>query len=176
MAFSNPEGNIKQLGQIRGLKIADFGSGVGAYTIPLAKGVGDFGRVYAIEIQKDFLSKIQKVAREENLTNVEVLWGDIERVGATKLSNESVDIVVIANVFFQIEDKQGVVAEVRRVLSSKGRVLFVEWRDSYGGIGPHPDMVVNPNIARQYFEDNGFTLDRSIQTGDQHYGFIMNKN
>jgi len=176
MTFSNPEGNVKQLGQIKDFKIADFGAGVGAYTIPLAKGVGDFGHVYAIEVQKDFLPKIQKIAREENLTNVEVLWGDIERVGATKLSDESVDVVVLANVFFQTEDKKGVVAEARRVLVPKGKVLFVEWRDSYGGTGPHADMIVAPSEARRYFEEGGFGFDKSIQTGDQHYGFIMTKN
>ena len=113
MAFANPESNVEQLGQIDGMKIADFGAGVGAYTIPLAKSVGDFGRVYAIEVQKDLLSKIQNTATEENLTNIEVLWGDIERLGATKLPNESIDIVIIANVFFGVEDKSEVVAEAR---------------------------------------------------------------
>jgi ubiquinone/menaquinone biosynthesis C-methylase UbiE len=176
MTFANPEGNIEQLGKISGMKIADFGAGIGAYTIPIAKKVGDFGRVYAIEVQKDFLPKIKNAALEENLTNVEVLWGDIERIGATKLSNESVDIVVVANVFFEAEDKSGLVNEARRVLMPKGKVLFVDWKDSYGGLGPQPEMIVTPEKARRYFEDSGFVLERSIQTGDQHYGFIMIKS
>ena len=175
MTFANPEGNIEQLGQIDGMKIADFGAGIGAYTIPLAKKVGDFGRVYAIEVQKDLLSKIQNTALEENITNVEVLWGDIERLGATKLADELVDIVIVANVFFGVEDKSGVVAEASRVLVPKGKVLFVDWKDSYGGIGPQPEMIVTPTEARQKFEDNGFVFEKSIQTGDQHYGFVMIK-
>ena len=176
MTFANPEGNVEQLGQIDGMKIADFGAGIGAYTIPLAKKVGNFGRVYAIEVQKDLLPKIQNTALEQNLTNVEVLWGDVERLGATKLSDEAVDIVIIANVFFGVEDKSSVAAEARRVLVSKGKVLFVDWKDSYGGIGPQPEMIVTPTEARQYFEDNGFVFEKSIQTGDQHYGFTMIKD
>ena len=175
MTFADPKGNVEQLGQIDSMKIADFGAGIGAYTIPLAKKVGDFGRVYAIEVQKDLLSKIQNTALKENLTNVEVLWGDIERLGATKLSDEFIDIVVVANVFFEVEDKSGMVAEARRVLVSKGKILFVDWKDSYGGIGPQPEMIVTPVEARRYFEDNGFIFERSIQTGDQHYGFIVTK-
>lgn len=175
MTFADPKGNIEQLDQIDGMKVADFGAGIGAYTIPLAKKVGDFGRVYAIEVQKDLLSKIQNTALEENLTNVEVLWGDIERLGATKLSDESVDIVIVANVFFGIEDRSGMVAEANRVLVSGGKILFVDWKDSYGGIGPQPEMIVTPTEARQKFEDNGFVFEKSIQTGDQHYGFIMVK-
>ncbi|MCK5590893.1 MAG: methyltransferase domain-containing protein [Candidatus Pacebacteria bacterium] len=176
MAFANPEGNVEQLGQIDAMKVADFGAGVGAYTIPLAKSVGDFGRVYAIEVQKDLLPKIKNIAIEQNLTNVEVLWGDIERVGATKLSDKSIDIVVVANVIFAVEDKLGLVNEAHRVLVPKGKVLLVDWRDSYGGLGPQPDRIVSPEDARQYFEKAGFVYEKSIQTGDQHYGFIMSKD
>ena len=158
MAFADPKGNIEQLGKIEGMQIADFGAGVGAYTIPLAKKVGDFGRVYAVEVQKDLLAKIQNTAQEENVTNVDVLWGDIERVGATKLSDKSVNIVIIANVFFEVENKPGMVAEAHRVLASKGRILFVDWKDSYGGMGPLPEMIVIPEEARRYFENNGFIL------------------
>ena len=176
MAFANPEGNVEQLGQIDGMKIADFGAGVGAYTIPLAKKVGDFGRVYAIEVQKDLLPKIQNTALGENLTNVEVLWGDIERLGATKLADKTIDIVIVANTFFAVEDKAGLVNEASRILVPKGKILFVDWKDSYGGLGPQPEMIVSPADARRYFENAGFTLEKSIQTGDQHYGFIMVKN
>ncbi len=176
MAFADPKGNVEQLGQIEGMKVADFGAGIGAYTIPLAKKVGDFGRVYAIEVQKDLLPKIQSAAQEEGLANIEVLWGDIERLEATKLTSESVDIVIVANVFFAIEDKSGMVAEARRILAPKGKILFVDWKDSYGGIGPQPEMIVTPTEARQKFEDNGFVLEKSIQTGDQHYGFVMIKD
>lgn len=176
MAFADPKGNIEQLGKISGMKIADFGAGIGAYTIPLAKKVGDFGRVYAVEVQKDLLSKIQSTAQEEYITNVEVLWGDIERIGATKLVDKSVDIVIVANVFFGIEDKSGMVAEANRVLVSGGKILFVDWKDSYGGMGPQPEMIVIPEDARRYFEDGGFVFEKTVQTGDQHYGFIMMKS
>ena len=107
---------------------------------------------------------------------MEVLWGDIERLGATKLSDKSVDIVIVANTFFAVEDKVGLINEASRVLVPKGKILFVDWKESYGGLGPQPEMIVSSADARRYFENAGFTFEKSIQTGDQHYGFIMVKN
>ena len=173
MAFANPEGNVAQLGKIEGFSVADFGAGVGAYTVAAAQKVGDNGRVYAVEVQKDLLSKIKNTAMSMELTNVEVLWGDVERLGATKLADNSMDVVIAANVLFQIEDREGFVTEVKRVLKPKGKILFVDWRDSYGGIGPQPEMIVRPDSARAYFENNGFTFVSQIETGEQHYGFVM---
>ena len=86
-----------------------------------------------------------------------------------------IDIVVLANVFFQVDDKRETLEEVKRVLVPQGRVLFVDWKDSYGGIGPQQDMIVKPDSVRQVFDESGFSLQKSIETGDQHYGFIFMK-
>ena len=43
--FSNPEQNILQLGLREGMKVADFGSGSGVYSLSLLKHVGHTGRV-----------------------------------------------------------------------------------------------------------------------------------
>lgn len=175
MPFANPVGNVAQLGKIEGMTVADLGAGVGVYTMLLAEKVGDTGKVYAVDVQKDFLSKIQNNARDHGLVNIEVVWGDIERYGATKLADKSVDIAVLANVLFQAEDKMGVVGETKRVLKPGGKLLIVDWRDSYGGLGPQPEMVVRFDDAKAYFEDGGFVFEKTIETGTQHYGFIMSK-
>ena len=73
------------------MRVADFGVGGGAYVIATAKKVGDTGKVYAIDVQKELVSKVKKMAQDEGLENVETLWGDIEEVGGAKLSDGAVD-------------------------------------------------------------------------------------
>jgi ubiquinone/menaquinone biosynthesis C-methylase UbiE len=173
MVFANPVGNVAQLGKIEGFSVADFGAGSGAYSLALAEKVGLSGKVYAVEVQKELLSNIKNTALSQNLVNVEVLWGDIEVLEGTKIASDTLDLVVVANVLFIAEDKKGLVAEVQRVLKPKGRVLVVDWKDSYGGMGPTHDMVIRADEAKHYFEDAGFVFETMIETGTQHYGFIM---
>lgn len=175
-AFTNPEENIKALGIYEGMIIADLGAGTGAYTIPLAKRVGETGRVYAVEVQKDFLTNIKNAAEERGLKNIELLWGDIERPNGTKIKDGAVDAVVISNVLFLAEDKAGLLREARRILKQGGKLLLIDWSDSFNNLGPTTAMVVRKDEAQALCESEGFVLKNEVQAGDHHYGFVMLKS
>jgi ubiquinone/menaquinone biosynthesis C-methylase UbiE len=171
--LSQPDKNINQFHVDPGMVVADLGAGTGHYTIPLAERVGPSGKVYAIDIQKDLLSKLQSEAKEKGVDNITLVWGDLDEVGGTTLKESSVDRAVIANTFFQIEDKDVFMKEVHRILKTKGLLLLVEWKDSFGGIGPHHEHVVKSDVARTLFEDAGFVLEKEINVGDYQYGMIF---
>ena len=173
--FSDPVKNIEQCGIQPGQDIADLGAGSGYYTIAAAKALAATGRVYAIDIQKELLTKLKNNATREGLYNVEVIWGDIEKMNGTKLRDSSVDLAFLCNILFQIEDKDNTIKEIKRILKPAGRVLVVDWTDSFGGIGPQPKMVVLKDKAMDMFEKNGYHLDREIQAGSHHYGLIYKK-
>lgn len=175
MAFSNPEYNIRQLGLHEGELVADLGAGTGAYTLAAAKEVGGAGRVYAVEVQKEILSYIKDEMSRGGVTNVEIIWGDIERAGKTKIRDHTVDAVIIANVLFQVADKGGLLKEAKRILKPGGKALIVDWKESFGGMGPRAEDVFSYEEARALLEDNGFSFIRNIDAGDHHYGFIVKK-
>lgn len=174
--FTNPEDNIRALGVHAGMYIADLGAGIGAYTIPFAEKVGETGRVYAVEVQKDFLTNIKNEVTARGIKNVELLWGDIERLGGTKIKDEGVDVVVASNVLFLAEDKPGLLREARRILKTGGRLLLVDWSDSFNNLGPSPKMVVTKDAARALCEAEGFVLKNEIPAGEHHYGLVMYKS
>jgi ubiquinone/menaquinone biosynthesis C-methylase UbiE len=174
--FTNPEKNINELGVYDGMRVADLGAGVGAYTILLALRVGEKGRVYAVEVQKEFLSNIKAAVTAEHLSNVELLWGDIERVGGTKIKEGSLDAVVASNVLFQVEDKAGFLREAKRILKVGGKLLVVDWKDSFKGLGPARGAIVTAPTARILCEAEGFVLNREFDAGEHHYGLIMFKS
>lgn len=173
--FSDPVKNIEQCGIQAGMEIADFGSGSGHYTLAASKALMATGRVYAVDIQQDLLSKLKNTATKEGLYNIEVIWGDIDKLGGTKLRDSTMDLVLLCNIMFQLENKEAVVNEVKRVLKPAGRVLVVDWTDSFGGIGPKPEAVVTKIKAQEIFEKAGFHLDREISAGSHHYGLIYKK-
>jgi len=175
MAFSDPKNNIKQFGLYDGQIVADLGAGMGAYSIEAAKEVGESGRVYAVEVQKELLINIKNSAQQEGISNIEVIWGDVERNGKTKIRDSVVDAVIVSNILFQVEDSIGLIEEVKRILKSNGKVLVVDWEGSFNGTGPSPDHVVSYDTARALFEENGFSFVKNISAGDHHYGFIIVK-
>ncbi len=175
MAFSNPQKNIEQFYLREGMSVADLGAGTGVYSIAAAKKVGDRGKVYAVEVQKDLLQKIKNDAKVEGVDNIEVLWGDIEKLGGTKIADGVVNAVILSNILFQVESVKGLLGEASRILMSGGSMLVVDWLDSFGGLGPKPDTVIPPSKIKYILEEAGFVYDRDIETGDHHYGFVYMK-
>lgn len=174
--FTNPEKNITELGVYEGMQVADFGAGIGAYTLPLAGHVGDKGRVYAVEVQKEFLSNIEAAVTAQHFSNVELIWGDIERLGGTKIKEGSLDAVVVSNVLFQAEDKRGLLREAKRILKTGGKLLLVDWKESFKGLGPARNAVVSVASARSLCETEGFVVKKEFDAGEHHYGFVMLKS
>lgn len=175
MAFLDPQNNIQQLNLTEGAVVADLGAGSGFYSIESAKIVGSSGRVYSIDVQKDLLDRIKNSARNERLFNIETIVGDVERIGGTKLADFSVDVVIAANILFQIDDKKNFLIEIKRIMKPNARVLVVDWSDSFNGLGPSQDLVFTEQQAMSLFEESGFVFNKSISAGDHHYGLIFNK-
>ena len=84
--FSDPVKNLKQFGLRENMIVADLGAGTGFYSIAAAKMVPN-GKVYSIEIQKDYINTIRNKAAELNLENLECLWGNLEEKGGSKIKD-----------------------------------------------------------------------------------------
>ncbi|KKT24793.1 MAG: type 11 methyltransferase [Candidatus Nomurabacteria bacterium GW2011_GWF2_43_8] len=142
--------------------VADLGAGTGFYSIP-AGALVPRGKIYAVELQKDFLATIKSKVKEAHLGNVEVIWGNVEKIGGTKIGDS----------VFQVEDKENFILEIKRILKPKGRVLLVDWSlSSIMGA----TAVIPKNKAREMFEKKGFIVEREINAGDHHYGMILIKS
>lgn len=99
--FTDPIKNLKQFGLREDMIVADLGAGTGFYSIAVAEMV-PHGKVYAIDIQKDFLTTIKNKIKEKNLCNIECFWGDIEKIEGTKIGNKIADAVIVSNVFSKL--------------------------------------------------------------------------
>ncbi len=157
-----------------GSKVADIGSGSGFYTLEIAKTLANTGKVFAIDVQKDFLSKIAREARERNLKNVEIIQGDVEVLGGTKLADKSIDICLLCSVLFQIEQKKDAINEVKRILVPSGKLIIIEWSDE-SKIHPDRKRVLKKSEAIHFLELNGFVKEREFDAGSHHYGIIFHK-
>lgn len=172
--FLNPPKIIESLGIIKeGMKIADFGCGHGYFTIPLARKVGNYGKIYAIDVLPESLEAVNSRTKIEGIQNVETKRGNLEKEGGSTLENESCDIVLMANLLFQTEDDQKVIQEARRILKPNGKIVFIDWRQD-APLGPIGKRM-KPGNSIKLFQNENFSFEKKFFTDNYHYGLMFVK-
>lgn len=175
-SFAHPHRNVAALGVEPGMRVADFGAGSGAYVLAIAGALDGDGAVFAVDIQQDLLRRIHHEARHRHFKNVHIIWGDLERTGASKLADGTIDLVLISNLLFQVEDKQAVVREAHRVLAPGGRIALIDWAESFGGLGPRKQDVVPREEGAALLARTGFIKAEPFAAGAHHWGIIAYKS
>ena len=171
-----PNEVVEKLPLSLGMTVVDFGSGTGLISALLAEKVGETGKVYAVEIQKDLLPEAKRQAEAKGLANVELIWGDIEVRGGTKLADALADLVLLNNVLFQTSSPYAVLLEAKRLLKPGAAVAIIDWSDSFAGLGPTPDQVITVEKLRAIGKEAGLIEVNDFTAGDHHYGLIFRAN
>lgn len=173
MNFTDPRENVIRLGLRDGDRVGDLGAGSGHYAAAAAAAVGKEGKVYAVDIQEDVLSRVKDHAASLGHRNVETVWGNFEKLGGTGLRDHALDAVILSNTLFQLEYKQGAIAEILRILKPGGKLLVVDWKGAYGGMGPAAHHVVPEAEAETLFADAGFRKEKAFEAGPHHYSLVF---
>lgn len=171
--FSHPKKNSDQMFIGEGMHVADFGSGTGSLTIHLAEKVGPHGKIFAIDFYEDHLLKLKNEAKRHGLENIHIIKSDLETENGSGLKAHSVDRVVISNILFHLENREVIAKEALRIIKPRGKVVVIDWEDSFGHIGPHPDHVFKKGQALILFKRYGFELEKEIDAGSHHYGLLF---
>ena len=168
--FLNPLEVIKQLKLRENMIAADFGSGSGGWAIPLAKKLEE-GQVYAIDLLEEPLSALRAKAKSEKIPNIETIRSNIEKT--SRLRENSCDLVLMTNLFFQVENKKQVLEEGKRALKKGGKILVVDWKKE-ALMGPK-GREVSPAEVKKLAEEVGLKLEREFEAGLYHWGLILVK-
>ncbi len=160
----------------QGMKVADFGCGaLGHFVIPAAHAVGKDGRVYAVDIQKGMLTALDSRLKMDGMTNVELVWGDIERLRGTRMADGALDLVLLVNNLFLAADKALAGREAYRTLTSGGKLLVVDWKVTGAPLGPPVHQRVPKDQATLAMQTAGFHKLDDFEAGPYHYGIIFQK-
>ena len=107
---------FKSIGMKKGQAVLDFGCGEGHYAIPAAKLVGEKGKVYAVDKDKQALDRLMQIIEENNIKNVEV----IKKESISPLENNSLDFILCYDVVHYLKDRKIIYHELYRVLRPEG--------------------------------------------------------
>ncbi len=160
--------------------VADFGAGSGHYVLHMAEQLRGSGRVYAIDVQQVLLRRISNEAVQRGFKNVETIHGDVARARGSKLADRCLDLVLISNLLFQLEEPVAALKEAWRVLKPTGRLAIIDWSDSLPTgrqaavrRGPTKAHVVKKERALERAQTGRFEFVNEFAAGAHHYGLVF---
>ncbi len=119
--FRNIQEEINLAGIEKGFHVLDFGCGLGFNTIPAAKAVGQTGRVFALDLNKQAIQIVKKKISKNNLHNIIIIHSDCN----TGLQDKSIDLVFLHNTLPLIKNKTEVLKEITRVIKTGGKLSYM---------------------------------------------------
>jgi ubiquinone/menaquinone biosynthesis C-methylase UbiE len=118
--FNPPHKWVAEAGVKEGDTVLDFGCGRGGFTAAAARATGPTGKVYALDLNPLALESARRISDREASAPVEAIQSD----GATGLPDESVDVVLLYDVFHELDEPGLVLAEMARILKPSGTLSF----------------------------------------------------
>lgn len=167
---------LKALDLKPGEHVADIGCGGGYFSWQFAKLVGDSGKVYATEINKDALTYLDNFIKDYNVKNIQTV---VTRMNDAGLPANSVDTVFMCSMYHAVYItniefvKDHFIDTVKKALRKNGRVIIVDndipdpGVPSYYGPGIIPEMIIS---QLHYY---GFELEDRIQLIPQRFALIF---
>jgi len=103
-----------------GYHILDFGCGPATFTKTIAEKIGKSGKFYALDIHPVAVKSVEKIAQKKNFSNIETILSNCY----TSLPPDSLDLVIIFDVFHILSNQAEVLTEIHRVLKQDGIMSF----------------------------------------------------
>jgi ubiquinone/menaquinone biosynthesis C-methylase UbiE len=152
-----PDRALDAIGIPAGAAVADVGAGTGYFTIRLSRRVGDRGKVYATDIQREMLARLDRRLKADSIGNVELVQSTEDDPG---LPPQSVDLVLMVDVYHELARPQQTLRRLRTALRPRGRLVLIEYRKEDPAVPIRLDHKMSVKEARQELEAEGFVLAR----------------
>jgi len=106
-----------------GMTVTDIGCGMGLFSIPVAKMVGEDGLVIAIDVQQKMLDVVVRRARRAGVANrIRTYCCEADNIGL----NEKVDFALAFWVMHEVPDEEKFLRQLCTSLRNEGKILLAE--------------------------------------------------
>lgn len=156
-AVQKPEHVLDVVGVKAGARVCDFGAGSGYFTVHLARRVGPTGHVFAVDLQPEMLALLGTKLSREGLSNVTPV---LAKASEPSLPKASVDLVLMVDVYHELERPDLTMAQLREALAPGGRVAWVEYRAEDPNVTIKPDHKLSLVQIRREAAAAGYTIER----------------
>lgn len=167
-----PDQTLINLGLHEGAIMADIGCGIGYFTIPASKIVGESGKIFAMDISPEMLKDVEIKIKDNNISNVETI---LTEENDLKLEDNKVTFAFISLVLHEANEKENFISEIKRIISPEGKIAVVEWEKINSEFGPPIDHRLDKMDLIEILDTLGFSNISTIGIGENFYGIVAQK-
>ncbi|VVB84144.1 Putative arsenite methyltransferase [uncultured archaeon] len=165
--FLNPDSILEKAGLDSDTVIADLGCGSGYFAIPASKMVK---KVYAIDVQQEMLDIVREKIRKGKLTNIVTVLSEESSI---PLPDNSADVLFMANVFHELDDRDPILKEGKRILRRFGRLIIIDWKKMEMDFGPPMEERLTADEVVSICEEGGFRVMERMEAGMYNYMLVF---
>jgi len=114
---------MDRLGIRPGMRVADVGAGLGYYAVRLARRLGSTGTVYAQDVSREYLDRLEARLAREQVRGVIVVHGT---PGDPKLPAASVDLAILSHMYHEVTNPYEFLYNLHRSLVPGARVAIID--------------------------------------------------
>lgn len=134
--------------------VADIGAGSGYYSFKISQKVNE-GKVYAVEIQDDFIKLLKKNKQEKGIKNVEVIKGTQQN---PNLPENAIDLAIMVDVYHELSYPHEMLTALGKALKPDGKILLLEYRAEDPAVAIKELHKMSVKQVNKEMEANGFKL------------------
>lgn len=160
----------------RGDVFLDAGCGDGLFSVAASEMVGEQGRVYAVDVDTEAISRLKEEISRKGIANIETFVADISK--QLPLADGSVDVAFMANVLHGLVangEADGALREIARVVRSGGKLLVADFKKIATPVGPPLSIRQSPVEVEALTGRYGFTKERVSEAGEYNYTVLLAK-
>ena len=154
-----------------GQQLVDFGCGNGYFTLRMAKRLKGEGMVFAIDVQEEMITLLRQRYQKARVFNIQPVLASEDD---PRLLPESVDLVLMVDVYHELSKPEPVVAALRKALRKDGRLVLVEYRGEDPSVPIKPLHRMTLAQVRREMAALGFRVDK-VHDGFERQRVIIAK-
>jgi len=168
LAELSPKETLLRIGLGEQDIICDIGAGSGIFTIPAARITKNI--VYAMEINDEFLAVIKEKAEIEDLPNIITMkvTGD-----HYDIQPGTVDVVILVTVLHEIEDKNALLTEFKRIMKNRAKLAIIEFHKCQTPMGPPVLHRLSKEEVTEMCGTIGFDMTGAFDLGENLYCLVF---
>ena len=151
-----------------GNNVADIGCHQGYMSIRVADFIGETGKVYSVDVREDRLNKLNDIASERGIKNIQTILGDYDD---PKLEENSIDVVLIIDAYHEMNDYKQILFHVKKALKPDGRILILEKLKRQKIGKSRNEQTQGHTIAPKYVENELKEVGFEVITIEKNLGY-----